>query len=507
MNETLRRRLELCNTLPSLPGAAARILELGRDATAGMDEVAEAVKTDPALAAKILRMANSPLYARRRSCDSFQQALVLLGLNATITLALTFSLVSSLGTESGRGLNYARVWRRSLLAATAARVVGEHFKVRGGEELFLAGLLQDLGMLALDRGYAELYDALTDDEQEHDVIAHLERSHLDCDHAEVGAWLLERWNVPARLKELVARSHESFEGEPAGDDIHAVAARCVALSGPIAELWLSATPESCLEHLQERFARVPGMDGEALNGIIAAVSEAAPEIEQLFDMELMDRDRTDWIMQEAREVIALRNLQMVQESARLREVAASLQARARDLEEKSRRDNLTGAFNRGYLDDALGNWFLDANKDEVPISLAFVDLDNFKRVNDLYGHHCGDRVLVKSAQILAQMARATDLVARYGGEEFVMLLPGCSAAGARQFCDRVLQAFRDTSYDVGDGERLVVTVSIGVATHGEDVHFEDCGQMLRCADEALYEAKQSGRNRSIAYARSAPHAA
>ena len=502
MEQSIRRRLELCTSLPSLPGAATRVIELGRDANAGMGEVAEAVKSDPALAAKILRMANSPLYAQRRRCESFQQALVLLGLNATLTLALTFTLVSSLGREPGRGLDYERLWRRALFAATSARVLGEHFGVKGGgEELFLAGLLQDIGMLALDRAWPELYEALPADEQDHDVVRALERAHLGCDHGDVGAWLMERWHLPERLRSLVARSHDPFDGgSTVEDDLPAL---CVALSGSIAELWTAHSPEASLEALQQRFARVTGMHGEALSAVIEQVSLAVPEIEAMFEMELMDMQRTDWIMQEAREVIVLRNLQMVQESARLREVAASLQARARDLEEKTRRDNLTGAFNRGYLDDALTSWFLDATRDEVALSVAFVDLDDFKRVNDLHGHHCGDRVLVKSAQILCSLARGTDVVARYGGEEFVLLLPGCGGDGATRFCERLRDAFAGTSYELDDGERLTVTVSIGVATHGDGVSFDSADQLLCSADQALYEAKQAGKNRFAVYRRAA----
>ena len=137
-----------------------------------------------------------------------------------------------------------------------------------------------------------------------------------------------------------------------------------------------------------------------------------------------------------------------------------------------------------------------------PLALL-IDCDDFKRVNDLYGHRCGDRVLVKSAQILASLARATDVVARYSGEEFVMLLPGCGSDGAVRFCQRLLDAFASTSYELDDGERLTVTVSLGLAVHGEDSSFESSEQMLRCADQALYEAKQAGKNRVVMHRRPA----
>ncbi len=499
LSEPLRKRLEFCSTLPTMPAAAARIIELGRDPGASMADVSEAVKADPALAAKVLRMANSPLYARRRRCDSFQQAVVLLGLNATLTLALTFSLVTSLKDTTGRGLDYNRVWRRSLLAATAARVLGEHFGVRAPEEAFLAGLMQDIGMLALDRSYPELYDALEDGEQDHDVVKALEYAHLGCDHALVGAWLLEHWNLPERLQKVIAASHGFPRGNAGNKDDLALMIRSVALSGPMADLWMSLEPGESLTRVQGVFRHVEGMDGATLSALIEQVAEAAPQIEELFDMSITDPSRSEWILQEAREVIVMRNLQVVQESARLREVAASLQAQARALEEKSRRDNLTGAFNRGHLDGVLTQWFEDANKKGIPISLVFVDLDNFKQVNDLYGHQLGDQVLVQSARILNAMARGTDLVARYGGEEFVLLLPGCGASGARNFCQRLLEAFRQGGFELEDGQALVVTVSIGVATHGETVDFESCQQLLRRADQALYNAKQAGKDRFVEY--------
>lgn len=501
MNETIHSRLDVCNNLPSLPGAAMRIVELARDPQASMAQVADAVKMDPALAAKVLRMANSPLYARRRCCESFQQALVLLGLNATLTLALTFSLVSSLGSGSGRGLDYTMVWQRALLAATVARVLAKHFDLRSPEELFLAGLLQDIGMLALDRAYPELYDNLTKEERDHDTIKDLEFAHLGEDHAAVGAWLLKRWNLPETLQLAVEHSHQ-FDKRAADSDQDRFN-QVIALSGSIADLWLSNSPEHCLSELQSLSAHVKGLDGETLVQLLYEIAQAAPEIESLFDMALLDPKRSEWILHEAREVIVFRNLQMVQESAQLREVAASLQAQAQALQEKSRRDNLTGAFNRGHLDKVLADWFADSNKDGIPITLLFVDLDNFKKVNDVYGHHIGDQVLVKSAQLLDKLARGSDLVARYGGEEFVLLLPGCSAEGARKVCNRLLRMFRETRHSVDNGEQIRVSVSLGVGTHGERWKFNSCDHLLRSADEALYQAKQTGRDRFVEFELSA----
>jgi len=497
MNDAIEKRLELCTSLPSLPTAAIRILELARDASAGLGQIAEAVKMDPALAAKVLRMANSALYARRRKCESFQQALVLLGLNATVTLALTFSLAATMKAEAGRGLDYSRVWRRALLAATSARILGEHLFLPAPEELFLAALLQDIGMLALDSGYPELYQALNSQEQEHDRAVALERSHLGCDHAEVGAWLLARWNLPERFRTAVADSHRSQF--PDSDQDEARAGQCLSVSGAIADLWLAEDAGASLDQLRFVANDIPDLDGDALAAVIDRVAEAAPEIEQLFEMELLDKARSEWILNEAREVIVLRNLQMVQESSKLREVAASLQVQARMLEEKTRRDKLTGAFNRGHLDQTLSDWFADANKEGLPISVVFADLDNFKQINDIHGHHSGDQVLKKCAKLLQSIARDTDLVARYGGEEFVILLPGCANQGAIRVCERLLTVFRATNHELNSTATVRVTCSFGVATHSRKTRFSNCEHMLRCADAALYQAKQAGKDRFVEY--------
>jgi HD-like signal output (HDOD) protein len=139
------------------PRVATEILELANDPELSLVQVAGVLSKDPALAAKILRIANSPIYARRRKSDSLRQALLVLGLNATLTLALGFSLVMSLRRDRPHALDYKGFWRRALLAATASSALAEVLGRRDGEELSLASLLQDIGMLALDKIEPELY--------------------------------------------------------------------------------------------------------------------------------------------------------------------------------------------------------------------------------------------------------------------------------------------------------------------------------------------------------------
>lgn len=132
-----------------------------------------------------------------------------------------------------------------------------------------------------------------------------------------------------------------------------------------------------------------------------------------------------------------------------------------------------------------------------PFVLAMLDIDNFKRINDSYGHQVGDRVLIGAAQWLSNFCRASDFVARFGGEEFAMLLSGATLADAEIRMKELLQKISGCSYDFfQDGQLVVVqfTVSCGISEYSGDAAPED---LIRRADEGLYEAKNTRKNRVV----------
>jgi diguanylate cyclase (GGDEF)-like protein len=127
------------------------------------------------------------------------------------------------------------------------------------------------------------------------------------------------------------------------------------------------------------------------------------------------------------------------------------------------------------------------------MSLLLIDIDYFKRVNDTFGHHAGDEVLVWVANLLARMVRGIDMVARFGGEEFAVLLPETNRLGAAVLAERIRAAIERENI-TAEGRRIPVTVSIGVTTLAAD-EVEVIDQLLSIADRRLYLAKNSGRNR------------
>jgi diguanylate cyclase (GGDEF)-like protein len=166
---------------------------------------------------------------------------------------------------------------------------------------------------------------------------------------------------------------------------------------------------------------------------------------------------------------------------------------ARDLQEQLRdqaeRDWLTGLHNRRYLARTLERPAQD--RLAGPLTLAVLDLDHFKSINDGFGHAAGDQVLVRVAGLLLDVLRETDIVVRSGGEEFLVLMPATDAGAGRAACERIRQAVEDEAWE-GIAPGLVVTASVGVASTDAPGDLE---ALVSLADQHLYDAKHAGRNR------------
>jgi diguanylate cyclase (GGDEF)-like protein len=162
----------------------------------------------------------------------------------------------------------------------------------------------------------------------------------------------------------------------------------------------------------------------------------------------------------------------------------------------SRTDRLTKLFNRGHWEERLAEEFRRARRNKAPSSLVMFDIDHFKKVNDTYGHQAGDEVIRHTARELLQTARATDICGRYGGEEFAVILTDTDAEHALVFCERLRETIAKAPV-VHDGREIAYTISLGVADLSEDV--ADYPAWVERADQALYQSKHSGRNRSTAY--------
>ncbi len=500
LNPEIEAQLRLSVNFPSPPGVAAHIIELAQDPEIEMGKVAKALSMDSALSSKVLRIANSPLYAQRRKSENLRQALVVLGLNATLTLALSFSLVKSLRGAKANGLDFKYYWRRALLCATAARALSDFLHQSAAEEIFLAALLQDVGMLALDQSLPDLYRGIEAMQQDHAALAEHESQRLKVDHADIGAWMMRNWHLPERLYNAIGNSHrlqQGFTTDPAQ-----IFERCVALSGLIADLFMQEPQKRQFAETALRAERCLGLDKIAFGQVLGTIGAMIPETEAIFEAELLSKQHPDLILEQARDVLMLRNLHALREINTLRAAVDNTDPRPRESEEETRRDPLTGVYNRVYLEQFLQREFDHATRHKWPLSVAFADLDDFKLINESFGPQAGDRVLQATARILRGNTRESDLIARYGGEEFLVVLPATDAQTAHAVCERIVMAFRNTGHVMGS-ERANVTVSIGCATQDAHTQFANPADLIAAADQALYTAKLRGRNRSVPFSRQA----
>ncbi|MDB4875207.1 MAG: diguanylate cyclase [Gemmatimonadetes bacterium] len=189
---------------------------------------------------------------------------------------------------------------------------------------------------------------------------------------------------------------------------------------------------------------------------------------------------------------------------RIKRLQEELEERERQLLEANERlrhmsqtDVLTGLDNRRHLEERIDEMFEHAKRLSEPFSCVMVDLDRFKSVNDTYGHQAGDAVLKQLARILRAEIREIDRAGRYGGEEFMLLLPGTVLDAGVTFAERVRKQIETHTFTF-DGGTIQRTASFGVSAwpHPRILH---CDGLVRAADEALYVAKETGRNRVVRF--------
>ncbi len=180
---------------------------------------------------------------------------------------------------------------------------------------------------------------------------------------------------------------------------------------------------------------------------------------------------------------------------RIVELQDALLAAQAALREQATKDALTGIWNRGTILDIMGRELSRSGRSGTPLGIALVDLDHFKSVNDRFGHIAGDTVLRETARRMKSLCRNYDSIGRYGGEEFLLVLPGCDAEAARRQAERLREDLEAAPISLEDVS-LPLTASFGVTSLIPNGRTEP-STVLRTADNAMYGAKQNGRNQVV----------
>jgi len=185
--------------------------------------------------------------------------------------------------------------------------------------------------------------------------------------------------------------------------------------------------------------------------------------------------------------------QLINMHVKLSKQTEALRDAQSKLKEQANRDPLTNMYNRRYFNDISKKIIALSIRNKEPLSVIMIDIDKFKNINDTYGHHIGDEVIMLLANKIAELTRQSDVSARFGGEEFAILLPNTHDKNAIQFAQKIRMNIENTSY-TNKEISIHFTVSIGVAEFNSE---QDSlvGEALDRADQALYDAKENGRNK------------
>jgi diguanylate cyclase (GGDEF)-like protein len=473
---------------PALPAVAVHVLRLCQRENFDIADVARAIGSDAALSCQGGGAGELAAVRHAQGGRTVSHALVLLGVNAVRTIALSFAVVNDLREHERTGFEHRSYWRRAIFAAAAAQELSQIEGMRNPADAFLAALLQDVGQLALEQATTDStwrWRARPGGSRE--AVA-LEKQAFGCDHAEVGRWLMTQWRLPEIVRAAVGSSHEPARWQRGADPITTATVKIVALSGVLADAWVVRDPRSMAKGLRTQAHQILGIDEARIAPLMRRVNKTVADIAPLFGLQVGTEEELEAVVQRVEAAFA-------QPEAELDNVLSIGTVGAVVEPQASNVDPLTGLASRVRFDAYLADQFELATNAGQPLSVLLCDPDHLTMINQTFGNEAGDRALRAVGKLIGERLRQRDLAARYGGEEFALILTDTHADGAAIVAERVRRKVEDALHDIGIGDPIRMTISVGCATLDQALTFATPADFLAAAERMLAQAKQTGRNR------------
>ncbi len=475
---------------PSPPASLTLIVRAASDGRVSLQQLARMVTREPTFTAELLRVANSPACGLASPVRSAKQATVVLGARQIRNMAVIHAMrVMGSDLEVG-GFDLDSFWEHSLRRAIACRIVAEGVGHGDPLEAFTIGLLMDLGTLAMAAASPRDGEMLQRMSQyPADRRLELERQLCGYDHTQLFAELGAGWGIPQDMIDAVVAHHRRVTG--AGD-----LADCVRLGDLLADVYQARAVDAVRDAAEDGLCALPL--GEPMGRLLSRI-----RLELLRDGQ--ELGFALGVQPSPGELLKMAAQAMLQIQSGYEALTQNLELQLRDRDDALARSNdqrnvlrlamtdeLTGVANRRHFEALLEQAVEHACKG-VPLALLVLDLDGFRRVNDLHGRAAGDQVLRQVTGRLSELLRGGDVIARLGGEEFAVLLPGAPAAVGRRVAERLRSALADAPMNA-DGESVSVAASFGgiAISATTDLSGES---LMRRADAALYASKSRGGNR------------
>jgi HD-like signal output (HDOD) protein len=441
--------------IPSLPVAAVKILELVQDPDVDVQVLGRTIELDPALSARVVRLANSSLFGLTRAISSVRQALVILGLRTVKLAALSFTLVDSLG-KGAKAKPMSGCWRQILTNAMACRMLGGFFEI-DPEEGFLGGLMQDIGLLvcaeSLGQDYLDLFEASMSDAGSR-TFDEMEKERFGLTHTQVGAELIEQWRLPPRLATAI-REHADLDLSASYRDGRKDLSVLLATADAVAGFLLRPTPSNL-----ERFNVVAESFGELSSEIdkfVQRLELQVGEVAELLELELPANRTVEEILEKAREL-------------------------SQDLRVES----------RDQLPLRVRQELARAKREKTPLSVVLLRLTSVSQLAKNGLVEAAERLQQAVSRILQSVTRECDALFRLNLSTFCILAVKADAEGVERLQQRLIPALQKAWVEA-DSEKVYARFVFGVATLAagstSDVQVE---AFLLKANDNLAEAQAKG---------------
>lgn len=485
-------------TLPTPPSVATLILqELGCE-DINFDRLSRIITADSALTARILKVANSPLFSPAGNISCIHVALTRLGTTQVTNIALSFILVHAFNKRRvDSGFNFNFFWRHALTSAVAANILEKEFFSENANT-FITGLLHDVGILIAGSQMPE-YCALFDDSASTlEELRQKEQQIFGFSHSELGAEVLKEWRIPESITQPILYHHNPEKAPPEYRD----AAFVIQVADLVADMF-HGRPSTDKFGVLEKLLKQKNIDQTTIDRLVQEIFTNSLKTLAFFEIPPDKIKSPAQLLQEANAIMGKLNLNTDLELREMRRERDTLVDNSKQLyrvnSELSRlafEDSLTGLHNMRYFYDCFQREIQRSLRYKTCFSLILLDLDNFKEVNDTYGHPAGDRVLQYIAELISGTLRQVDLAARYGGEEFAVFLPETNRDEAMIIAERIRHQI-EVHKTPWQKHRIRVTASIGVTHFCPESETANQDEIIARADRAMYLAKEGGKNRIL----------
>jgi diguanylate cyclase (GGDEF)-like protein len=485
-----------CPTLPSLPTVAIRVLELTSDPDVEMDELAKEIQYDQGIAAKILRTVNSSFFGLRRRCSSIEHALVMLGLGPVKSLVLGFSLVQTISGDEGDAFDYQGYWKRCLTSAIAGKFIAEQIDNKTiVDEVFLAALFQDIGMIAMHRTIGDEYLRLVEETGgDHSALAKLELNTYEAQHSSIGAMICEKWKMPYEIT-IPVRYHDRPTACPVDQG---QIARCIALGNLIGEVLNAENPTEKLRLAYRNGMRWLGMNESQVDQVIKETGVSTKELATLFSVDVGS-------IEDAEEVLAKADRQLI-EMARNQQIEGYAAKQFADLVMvEDGTDPLTGSLNREGFAQAIKEIFPAAYNGEHALSVVQIVINQLEEIGSSIGVEAQDEVIISTAVMLRrQFEPLGGVVCRLADTIFSVVLPAVERAEAVNIASTCCHEFETRlRHWVPDTPEIegMCSISMGVASIDEDSRavLGTADLLVKAASQAVVAAKASSGSKARAF--------